>query len=380
MSRPSSLYPKLPNVVHVFTDFGVEDCDDSLAIKYLCSLNDLALNITIVFTGSGDITEGAAQSQWVRYFESNVHTGSNAATEYQYKTLSEYKIEEKQECDWALQISPMKGYTGDNLLVSSKYIFAGDFATPEGGRDSFNRDQSVEILTKFSEQGKLVDISSVHMAKMRQNKTLFSKFDGPFAPNIVFTAFLLAFGRMSPKCPVASKFAEGLVNPNVGRGVNYTSVENVAKNLNISCEISKESRECAHKYFKDIYGDEWIDENQSVECLAYINSVLNAIFMKSTEGWFSWAPSSFVPYSSLEEACQHENDGNMVYSDFTISSIPEFLVKPWEYFKKNADKLLDSFNPVYDLFAAYVLVGLIKGHDRKDDPVDTFLDNIVNEF
>ena len=34
---------------------------------------------------------------------------------------------------------------------------------------------------------------------------------------------MLAFGRMSPTHP-ANKFAEGLINPNAGRGANYSSV------------------------------------------------------------------------------------------------------------------------------------------------------------
>ena len=123
-------------------------------------------------------------------------------------------------------------YTGDNLEVNQKYILAGDFKSDS---PSFNMNGSEAITQKFFDQGKLVDISSPHMATMRFNGELLSKFTGPFNEYIVFTAFKLAFGRMHPKCPVAQKFAEGLINPNVGRGVNYKSVMTIAKNLDLPC-------------------------------------------------------------------------------------------------------------------------------------------------
>ena len=50
-------------------------------------------------------------------------------------------------------------------------------------------------------------------------------------------------------------------------------------------------------------------------------------------------------------------DGKVFVSDFNVDSIPSMLHNAWELFKANADSLTDCFNPVYDLFAGYVMVG-----------------------
>ena len=87
------------------------------------------------------------------------------------------------------------------------------------------------------------------------NKDLISKFTGPFRDSIVFTAFMLAFGRMDPKHP-AKKFAEGLVNPNVGRGANYNSVMKMKEVLDIQPDNEGESSFIsATKYFRDLEGN-----------------------------------------------------------------------------------------------------------------------------
>ena len=229
-------------------------------------------------------------------------------------------------------------------------------------------DGSEAITMKFSEQGKLVDIPSSHMVHMRFKEELLSKFTGPFNEYIVFTAFKLAFGRMHPKCPVAQKFAEGLVNPDVGRGVNYTSVMTIATNLGIpsthgpSTPNSKESI----KYFKDIFGEDWKDSNGSIWKLSHINDILH---------WLN------VMATGISDADLFlENGGEVFYSDFTINTIPELLKPSWEYFKANSSKLIDCYTPVYDLFAGYVLVGFLKGESRVSHSVTDFHENIVKEF
>ena len=76
------------------------------------------------------------------------------------------------------------------------------------------------------------------------------------------------------------------------------------------------------------------------------------------------------------------NNGEVFYSDFNINTIPDLLIPCWEYFKTNASKLIDCYNPVYDLFAGYVLVGLIKNNNdsRLYSDCEDFLSIIVNEF
>ena len=380
-------------VIHVFTDVGVKDIDDELLIKFLCENHSVPLDLTFVFTGSDGVSPAEALEYWKKIFEPSVLAKKNPGSIVNYTTLPEYMVLESVECDYALQISPGNGYDGENLTVKEKYIFAGDFVTPEGGRDSFNKNGSDAILTKFSAEGKLVEIPSAHMAKMRFNKELLSKFDGPFVERIVFTAFLLAFCRMHPKCPVSQKFAEGLVNPNVGRGVNYENVMKMAQNLGISDISNSEGIESATKaavkYFCDIFNETpnyckvvgsgvdayaaahcpLKDPLQSVQHLIVMNTYLNAIHQKACSGDEYYLSDLFA-----------SNDNEVFYSNFDIDSVPYTLTRSWEYFKANAEDLIECFNPVYDLFAGYVLVGLLQGEDRSTDSVDTFQSNIVKEF
>ena len=72
-------------------------------------------------------------------------------------------------------------------------------------------------------------------------------------------------------------------------------------------------------------------------------------------------------------------------SDFDINSIPEPLKPSWEFFKANSNKLVECFNPVYDLFAGYVLTGFIlrdeeNGENHVSHSPQEFLKNIVREF
>ena len=379
-------------VIHVFTDVGVKDIDDELLIKFLCEKHGSPLDLTFVFTGSDGVSPAEALEYWKKIFEPSVLAKKNPGSIVNYTTLPEYMVLESVVCDYALQISPGNGYDGENLTVKEKYIFAGDFVTPEGGRDSFNKNGSDAILTKFSAEGKLVEIPSAHMAKMRFNKELLSKFDGPFVERIVFTAFLLAFCRMHPKCPVSQKFAEGLVNPNVGRGVNYENVMKMAQNLGISDISNSEGIESATKaavkYFCDIFNvtpnyckvvgsgvDAYaaahcpLKDPDSVQHLIMMNRYLNTIHQKACSGDEYYLSDLFA-----------SNDNEVFYSNFDIDSVPYTLTRSWEYFKANAEDLVECFNPVYDLFAGYVLVGLLQGEDRTTDSVDTFQSNIVKEF
>jgi len=351
--------------VHVATDSS-EEIDDQLAMLYLRTV-DIPMNLTFIFTGTNKITSEQSLKEFTDTFEMHVPTRDGAKSHATLTTLETYKDSGPKNPDYFLKIAPMKNYNGDNLEVNQKYILAGDFKSDS---PSFNMDGSESITMKFSEQGKLVDIPSPHMATMRFNEELLSKFTGPFNEYIVFTAFKLAFGRMHPKCPVAQKFAEGLVNPDVGRGVNYKSVMTIVENLNILSmppftRTSTNSNE-AIKYFKDIFGEEWNDPNGSLWKLSHINDALHWINVTAT--------------GNSDADLFRENGGEVFYSDFTVDAIPELLKPSWEYFKVNASKLIDCYNPVYDLFAAYVMIGYIKGESRVSHSVTNFHENIVKEF
>jgi hypothetical protein len=368
-------------IIHVFTDVGVKDTDDELLIKYLCSLKDCPLDLTFVFMGSDGITASNSMVYWIREFESNVLSSVNPDSSISYLTIAEYKEYDAVSCDYALQISPMNGYAGENLTVLEKYIFAGDYATPEGARDSFNKTGSQDILDRFQEQDKLVDIPSAHMVNMRFNDELLSKFTGAFHDNIVFTAFLLIFARMSPTHG-ANKFAEGLINPKVGRGVNYHSVMKMKDVFGIPRMAQNVPRRmCTHNY-------EWRAAKNYCSCLEE-----NGVTLKDREETINCLTEMNIVLQLITDK-DGEHDifdikGSVFVSDFDINSIPEVLLPAWEVFKSNAMDLTECFNPVYDLFAGYVLTGIIKDNlgagnphnlKRRDHTPEEFLANVVHEF
>ena len=125
-------------IIHIFTDVGVKDTDDELLLKYLAN-NKIPMNLLVVFTGSDGISPGDALAYWIRTFESEVLQELTPGTNISYTTLSEYACSKNQVCDYALQIAPLNGYEGANMIVKNNYIFAGDYITPEGARPSFNR-------------------------------------------------------------------------------------------------------------------------------------------------------------------------------------------------------------------------------------------------
>jgi len=380
-------------VVHVFTDVGVKDTDDELLIKYLCSLKDCPLNLTFIFMGSDGLTASDALVYWIRNFESNVLSSINSSSSISYLTIAEYKELDAVSCDYALQIAPMNGYAGDNLTVLGKYVFAGDYATPEGARNSFNKEGSQDILDRFHAQDKLVDIPSAHMVNMRFNEELLSKFTGAFHDNIVFTAFLLIFARMSPDHG-ANKFAEGLINPAAGRGANYTSVMNMKEVFGIPTGATALGP--PPTFFNQIWyagvdycesleknGVTLKDRSKAQQHLMQMNIVLQSIADQAAtasgmEPFCIFRRRDGAPVVSYADGALLPN---VPVSDFSVNTIPEHLIPSWKFFKTNAASLIECFNPVYDLFAGYVLMGCIKADTlRVAHTPEEFLHNVVLEF
>jgi len=382
--------------VVVFTDVGVKDIDDELLLQYLIE-NKKEMEISVVFMGSDGVSPEEALKSWSKY---KGHILSKYSVEEQKelcKNISYHTIEnfKKVKCsfDFALQIAPMDGYGGENIEIKEKYIFAGDYITPEGSRPSFNRQGADEILDRFYNEGKLVDIPSVHMAKMRFNQELVSKFTGPFLDSIVFTAFMLAFGRMNPKHP-ANKFAEGLVNPDVGRGANYSSVMKMGFELQgISttefCRmqdvlgdeklIDVKSCEMAAKNYCDTLEEHGVtlkDRDGTIKCLTDMNIYLQSINVSSAMP----LKEGQTAVISRSEIVNIFESGSVFTSEFDINSIPKEILPAWNFFKQNADKLFESFNPVYDLFAGYVLIGEMNGEKRVIHTPEVFLKNVCEEF
>tara|TARA_B100001063_G_C16590814_1_gene465545 strand:- start:396 stop:845 length:450 start_codon:yes stop_codon:yes gene_type:complete len=130
-------------------------------------------------------------------------------------------------------------------------------------------------------------------------------------------------------------------------------------------QIGSHAHQAAVKYFDDLekHGVSLKDKEGSIRSLTTINYVLDIIAERG---------------GSMEESIFKQ--GSVFVSDFNITTIPDVLKPAFDYFKQHADKLYESYNPVYDLYAGYIMVGLIKGEDRKAHTREEFLKNIVTEF
>ena len=138
----------------------------------------------------------------------------------------------------------------------------------------------------------------------------------------------------------------------------------------IGCEANKEI------FTLEANGVTLKDREGTIKCLTNMNIYLQSINV-----------SAALPLKvgQTKVVCQSEvvnifENGSVFISDFDINSIPHEILPAWEFFKTNAEFVTDSFNPVYDLFAGYVLTGIIKGENRVEHTPEQFLSKVVLEF
>lgn len=366
--------------VVIFTDEG-EECDDRLGIHYLASRKqDVPIEYTFVFTGTAELSSEECLKNWFDKFQEESKSQWSSMAMVRFTTLEHFKNGGNLVFDWALQIAPMADYDGSNLEIRQKYILAGN-ADPS--KNSINRKKSDAIIEKFQKEGRLMDISSDHMANMRFQPKLLEKFKHMpnFMEGIVFFAFKLAIARMRYDHPVAAKgVAEGLVNSKKGRGTNYKSVKMIHEIL-VSEGISKEtgegfisSEQAAINYFSKVYkvADRSELPEDSIQCLTEINCMLTDIYKRAV---------SLYSDEGFLDGLLFVQHPEVFYSDFDIGTIPELLKPMWQLFQEEQEKLIPAFNPVYDLYAAFVLVGEMTNNPGRDKITpDEFVSKICDEF
>lgn len=328
----------------VFTDLD-EEFDDKLAV-YLIS--KFGINTTVVFMPSSQGSSQDGFDEWKR-----IMPIWNKLPNMTYIRFEDFVKIPKVVCDYVLQISPMPlvnklpSYAGNNLVVNEQYVFGGIYHTKENEAPSFNLKGSHLILEKF--QHKLIEISSNLMAQKRPFMDLYNLLPPLFKENMRWTSFKLTLGRMSETHPVAHIFAEGLVNSAVGRGANETSVREMynsvfayeIKNfivpeyykINLDKDVHKKTYQLTKQYLNKIQAKHQLTENN----LFRMNIALSILF-----------PGIW------------NNQNTLISSDKINPNDPKIKVL-WKRFNTfNIGKVIKTFNPVYDLFAAYVLLNIIK--------------------
>ena len=356
------------NVPHliVFTDLD-EEFDDKLAVYFI---SKFGIDVTIVFMPS---SQGSSQDGFDEC--KRMMPNWNNLPKMKYILFEDFTKLESVTCDYVLQISPMgkmengEFYSGHNLIVTSQYIFGGIYRTKQGNVPSFNLKGSDEILGKF--ENILVDISSELMAEKRPFMELYNVLPPLFKENMRWTSFKLALGRMSENHPVAHIYAEGLINPLCGRGANFNSVKTF---YNSTFEYEIEN------YIVPEFNKIKLDKDQHKKTYLLTKQYLDKIKAKHpmTENHlFRMNIALSIMFPGI-----WNNQEQLISSDKVNMKDTE-IQKLWKRFNTyNIEKVIKTFNPVYDLFASYILLNVISIKFQgkitvENDPGNFFENDIV---
>ena len=328
----------------VFTDMD-EEFDDKLAAYFI---SKFGINATIVFMPSSQGTSQDGFNEWKR-----IMPIWNKLPQLTYISFEDFVKIPHVNCDYVLQISPMaklangEFYDGHNLTVNKQYIFGGIYHTKEGDTPSFNKKGSNDILGKF--ENILIEISSELMASKRPTLGLFNQLPPLFKENMQWTSFKLGLGRMSENHPVANIYAEGLINSSRGRGANYDSVKQLYESV-----FENEIEQNMVPAFDKIV----LDKSQHKKTYQLTKQYIDKIAPKhkdSENNLFRMNIALSILFPGI-----WNNQEQLISSD-KITTDDTHIKKLWLRFKSfKIEKVIKTFNPVYDLFAAYVLLNIIQ--------------------
>jgi hypothetical protein len=320
------------------TDPGDGEIDDQVALLALSKDPRVKRLICVFLNGkrSGGERREIFIQDYLQYLDTNT-------TNVELLTIDELNTQPALTVDQAMLIGPLNSDTLINVNVMDKFLFAGDFSTPKDAAPSYNLAGSEATLTYWENRGQLVTVPSALMADMRPTSAMMKWVPKGLAQEVYFTGFNLMGCRASTAINGIQYFAEGLVNPNVGRGANYKSVQALFGDL------SKIAEQCyrvapyydlALKYFTDIYGPNlkgMKDQVGSIDCLARMNFAIEKIAPGI------WTKRTEVYYSTFKDATF---DG--------IKTLQVAFSEKFVPFVK--EKAIGALNPLYDLYAAHVLL------------------------
>ena len=330
--------------VIVFTDMD-EEFDDKLAVHFI---SKFGIDTTIVFMPSSHGTSQDGFNEWKR-----IMPIWNKLPYLTYITFEDFVKIPHVNCDYVLQISPMaklangEFYDGHNLAVNKQYIFGGIYQTKECETPSFNKKGSNDILGKF--ENILIEISSELMATKRPTLDLFNQLPPLFKENMQWTSFKLGLGRMSENHPVANIFAEGLINSSCGRGANYDSVKKLYESV-----FEYEIKHFMVPAFDKIVLDKSQHKKTYQLTKQYIDKI-NSKHQGSENNLFQMNIALSILFPGIW------NNQTELFSSDKITTDDPHIKKMWRRFKSfEIEKVIKTFNPVYDLWAAYVLLNVIQ--------------------
>jgi hypothetical protein len=330
----------------VFTDCG-EEIDDEVALYFLYQLKDV--DLTIVFVGIDkkvtDFNNVADQTKSLNAWKNFGFKPKGSAT---LMTLSDFKNKgSKGPYDAVIQIAPMHGYTGDDIIFN-KYILLGTYNSSVNSPANRTPDMSDTAKSKGIP---FVEIISTQAALMRPTKELLNKLPSKLQNEMIEVGFKLIVKRAPPSLG----FAEGLINDEVGRGANYTSVKNLAnvKGINIDTIIpSQDSIDKANSYASAL------GEPKTKQIRENTIGKLSRMY----EGFKQIGMN--VPVildDNTFHAYRKSKEGASAFQAF----VPAAKLEP------------SVLNPLYDLFGAYIGV---TGNNPASESMDSFNNSILRLF
>jgi len=303
--------------VLVFTDAG-EEIDDELALWYLYP----KVKMSIVFCGPTP----EVQNKRLRNWETKYHKKLNQL--HFMITLDQYKkLHSKHHYAAVLQISPLFGFDSD-LITFDKYILMGSVDNsvncPKGSVDLFRR--AVDPIV----------IESSEALQMRPNKRIMNEIPDYFRAEMYKVNLRLLLVRCDPD----KVYAEGLVNPEVGRGANFYTVQK-------TYEIATGKRSTPDFVWREDISD-------------YVSSLVNVRQKTQTTAKMS------IMYKQLDEIFGFH------IPVITEKNFTEFLESrkgglALELFRGIAMEYPGVLNPLYDLYAAWRMMNPVR-------------DDFLNEF
>ncbi len=325
--------------VLVATDACDGEIDDQAALVALT--HDVRVeNLFIVFL-NGKLSGGERREIFIKDYIQYLDTNT---TNVELLTIDELNTQPALTVDQAMLIGPLKEDTLINVNIKDKFLFAGDFSTPKDAAPSYNLAGSGLTLNYWDHRGQLVTVPSALMADMRPTCAMLEWMPEGLANEVYFTGFNLMGFRASTAIDGIQYFAEGLVNPKVGRGANYKSVQALFGDLSHIGEqcIQKGTPyyDLALQYFTDVFGPQlkgMKDATGSIHALARMNFAIEKIAPGI------WTDRTEVYYST--------------FKDKTFDGIKTLQVAFQEQFVPYVrDHSTHALNPLYDLYAAEVLL------------------------
>ena len=353
-----TIIPDCCDVV-VFLDPGAE-IDDQL-FELMTMMCDLNIVWTFVYCPVEKHLGHYSRRVWIeKYFTNTLLHMRKIPQGIRYHiALEDFMQLPRITCNYSLLLAQLAyNYSGDNLIIKNTLVSQGSRA-----EESFNMSEDSKRFLD-NNNDKVFEISTDICKKMYPTNSFIDKLPNVFKKYIYFVGYQFLLCRMPPDHPVAHRFAPGLISQaEKGSGRNLIGVmeyynfvhkdEHAYRDLAIT-NIGTDAKYfiLSQNYLDSINGYTYADKEATIFSLAKMNKALDIVFSDESSSVFNDMDelyvSGFTAEDMLESAVSHKFANlNKFYPKF-CSDISDM------------DGFLKTLNPLYDLFAGFLLYKHIK--------------------